>query len=192
MPVRSHCSLSTIHVSDSRTNDSKPTIARSRKLPGLALFYGGLVRCKNVLSVLAQCLGITGLVTILWWLCGYSLAFHSGKPFVGGLGWSFLNGVDSTPNTDYGGWVSHNVFSMYQLMFASITPALIVGAIAERMKFSAILAFITLWMFVIYFPLAHMIWGVEGMMNGVANANAKIKAVDFAGGTVVHMSSGLS
>src|SRR5438874_2031950 len=161
-------------------------------LPGLALFYGGLVRRKNVLSVLAQCLGITGLVTILWWLCGYSIAFHSGKPFFGGLQWSFLSGVDSSPNTDYGGWVSHNVFSMYQLMFAIITPALIVGAIAERMKFSAILVFVTLWMFVVYFPLAHMVWGVDGLMNGVWNAAAKIKAIDFAGGTVVHMSSGWS
>ena len=161
-------------------------------LPGLALFYGGLVRRKNVLSVLAQCLGITGLVTILWWLCGYSIAFHSGKSWFGGLQWSFLNGVDSTPNTDYGGWVSHNVFSMYQLMFAIITPALIVGAIAERMKFSAILVFMTLWMFVVYFPLAHMVWGVDGLMNGVWNATAKIKAIDFAGGTVVHMSSGWS
>jgi len=161
-------------------------------LPGLALFYGGLVRRKNVLSVLAQCLGITGLVTILWCVCGYSLSFHSGSSILGGLDWSFLNGVDSSPNTDYGGWVSHNVFSMYQLMFAIITPALIVGAIAERMKFSAILAFVTLWMFVVYFPLAHMVWGVDGLMNGVWNANAKIKAVDFAGGTVVHMSSGWS
>lgn len=161
-------------------------------LPGLALFYGGLVRRKNVLSVLAQCLGITGLVTILWWVCGYSIAFHAGKPFFGGLQWSFLSGVDSTPNTDYGGWVSHNVFSMYQLMFAIITPALIVGAIAERMKFSAILAFVTLWMFIVYFPLAHMVWGVDGLMNGVWNASAKIKAIDFAGGTVVHMSSGWS
>jgi Amt family ammonium transporter len=161
-------------------------------LPGLALFYGGLVRRKNVLSVLAQCLGITGLVTILWWACGYSIAFHSGKPWFGGLGWSFLSGVDSSPNTDYGGWVSHNVFSMYQLMFAIITPALIVGAIAERMKFSAIIAFMTLWMFVVYFPLAHMVWGVDGLMNGVWNAAAKIKAIDFAGGTVVHMSSGWS
>src|SRR6059036_2932189 len=161
-------------------------------LPGLALFYGGLVRPKNVLSVLAQCLGITGLVTILWVICGYSLTFHSGKSWIGGLGWSFLNGVDSSPNTDYGGWVSHNVFSMYQLMFAIITPALIVGAIAERMKFSAILVFITLWMLVVYFPLAHMVWGVDGLMNGVWNAGAKIKAIDFAGGTVVHMSSGWS
>src|ERR1044071_7455583 len=161
-------------------------------LPGLALFYGGLVRRKNVLSVLAQCLVIAGLVTILWWLCGYSIAFHSGKPYWGGLDWAFLKGVDSTPNTDYGAWVSHNVFSMYQLMFAIITPALIIGAIAERMKFSAILLFVTLWMFVVYFPLAHMVWGVDGFMNGVFNKDAGIKAIDFAGGTVVHMSSGWS
>src|SRR5215217_6979808 len=161
-------------------------------LPGLALFYGGLVRRKNVLSVLAQCMGIAGLVTIIWVVCGYSLAFHSGKSWIGGLGWSMLKDVGVTPNTDYSAWVSHNIFSMYQLMFAIITPALIVGAIAERMKFSAILAFVTLWMFVVYFPLAHMVWGVDGLMNGVWNANAKIKAIDFAGGTVVHMSSGWS
>src|SRR5438477_183115 len=161
-------------------------------LPGLALFYGGLVRRKNILSVLAQCFGIAGLVTILWWLCGYSIAFHSGSPFMGHLDWRFLRGVDSNPNTDYGAWVSHNVYSMYQLMFAIITPALIIGAIAERMKFSAILLFVTGWMFVVYFPLAHMVWGVDGMMNGVWNAKAPIKAIDFAGGTVVHMSSGWS
>ncbi|GDY21433.1 ammonium transporter [Verrucomicrobiota bacterium] len=161
-------------------------------LPGLALFYGGLVRRKNVLSVLAQCLGIAGLVTILWWVCGYSFAFHSGSAYLGSLDWAFLKGVDSSPNTDYGAWVSHNVYSMYQLMFAIITPALIIGAIAERMKFSAILLFVALWMFVVYFPLAHMVWGVDGMMNGVWNADAKIKAIDFAGGTVVHMSSGWS
>src|SRR3954462_6805019 len=110
------------------------------------------------------------------------MAFHSGNAFIGKLDWAFLKGVDSTPNTDYGGWVSHNVFSMYQLMFAIITPALIVGAIAERMKFSAILLFVTLWMFVVYFPLAHMVWGIDGWMNGVWNANAKIHAIDFAGG----------
>src|SRR3984957_19906543 len=165
-------------------------------LPGLALFYGGLVRSKNVLSVLAQCFGIAGLVSILWWLCGYSLAFHAGSPgsfgVLGKLDWMFLNGVDSQPNGDYSQWVSHNVYSMYQMMFAIITPALIVGAIAERMKFSAILLFVTLWMFVVYFPLAHMVWGVDGMMNGAGNPNAKITALDFAGGTVVHMSSGWS
>jgi len=161
-------------------------------LPGLALFYGGLVRRKNVLSVLAQCLGIAGLVTILWWICGYSLSFHSGGKFFGSLDWKFLKDVTSDPNADYSGWVSHNVYSMYQLMFAIITPALIIGAIAERMKFSAVLLFVLGWMFVVYFPLAHMVWGVDGMMNGVWNADAKIKAIDFAGGTVVHMSSGWS
>jgi len=163
-------------------------------LPGLALFYGGLVRTKNVLSVLAQCLGITGLVTILWWAFGYSLvfgkSFNSG--FFGGSEFFFLKDVTSAPNTDYAFWVSQNVFSMYQLMFAIITPALIVGAIAERMKFTAVLAFVTVWMFAVYFPLAHMIWGSTGFMNGVFNAAASIKAIDFAGGTVVHMSSGWS
>ncbi len=165
-------------------------------LPGLALFYGGLVRRKNVLSVLAQCMGIAGLVSILWWLCGYSLVFADGddmiRGFLGNLKFAFLNGVDSNPNTNYSYWVSHNVFSMYQLMFAIITPALILGAIAERMKFSAVLLFIGLWMFVVYFPMAHMVWGINGLMNGVWNANASIKAIDFAGGTVVHMSSGWS
>jgi ammonium transporter, Amt family len=162
-------------------------------LPGLALFYGGLVRRKNVLSVLAQCLGLAGLVSILWWLCGYSLVFGDGSgPVIGNLKFAMLEGVDSNPNTNYAYWLSHNVFSMYQLMFAIITPALIVGAIAERMKFSAILLFMTLWMFVVYFPLAHMVWGINGLMNGVWNASASIKAIDFAGGTVVHMSSGWS
>jgi len=163
-------------------------------LPGLALFYGGLVRTKNVLSVMAQCLGLAGLVTVLWWAFGYSLVF--GKSFesaiYGGSEFFFLRGVESAPNTDYSFWVSQNVFAMYQLMFAIITPALIVGAVAERIKFSALLAFMTLWMFLVYFPLAHMVWGVNGLMNGVWNAGAAIKAVDFAGGTVVHMSSGWS
>jgi len=169
-------------------------------LPGLALFYGGLVRSKNVLSVLAQCLGIAGLVTLLWWAFGYSFVFgksfsESGSflgHFLGGTEYLFLKGVGSAPNTDYAFWVSHSVFAMYQMMFAIITPALIVGAIAERMKFSAILAFVTLWMVFIYFPLAHMVWGVTGSMNGVWNGDASIRAIDFAGGTVVHMSSGWS
>ena len=163
-------------------------------LPGLALFYGGLVRTKNVLSVLAQCLGIAGLVTILWWAFGYSLVFGKNfdSPFLGGSEFFFFKGVESATNTDYAYWVSHNVFAIYQLMFAIITPALIVGAIAERLKFSALMIFVTIWMFVVYFPLAHMIWGVTGYMNGVWNAGAAIKAIDFAGGTVVHMSSGWS
>jgi ammonium transporter, Amt family len=161
-------------------------------LPGLALFYGGLVRRKNVLSVMAQCFGCAGLVALLWWGIGYSLAFSNGSPWLGNGRFAFLHGVGALPNRDYAPWVSHSVFCMYQLMFAIITPALIVGAIAERMKYAAIMAFITLWMFVVYFPLAHMVWGSDGFMNGVWNARAGIHAVDFAGGTVVHMSSGWS
>ncbi|MGH7955725.1 MAG: ammonium transporter [Opitutaceae bacterium] len=155
-------------------------------LPGLALFYGGLVRRKNVLSVLAQCLGIAGLVTILWWAVGFSLSFSPGNAFIGGLDNMFFKGVTSAPGTLP--WVSQNVFAIFQLTFAIITPALIVGAIAERMKFSAVLMFVTLWMFAVYFPLAHMVWG-GGFMGGAAGT---IKAIDFAGGTVVHMSSGWS
>jgi Amt family ammonium transporter len=161
-------------------------------LPGLALFYGGLVRRKNVLSVMAQCLGCAGIVTILWWAVGYSLVFAGGTPLLGSLKYAFLNGVGAEPNRDYGPWVAHSVFAMYQLMFAIITPALIVGAIAERMKYSAIMAFIVAWMFVVYFPLAHMVWGSDGLLNGLSNAKASIRAIDFAGGTVVHMSSGWS
>ncbi len=161
-------------------------------LPGLALFYGGLVRGKNVLSILAQCLGIAGLVAILWWAVGYSLVFSRGSPFFGGFRFAFLRGVDARPNGDYSYWVSQNVFSMYQLMFAIITPALIIGAVAERMKFAAVLPFVAVWMFAVYFPLAHMVWGIDGWMNGVWNSAAKITAIDFAGGTVVHMSSGWS
>ncbi len=161
-------------------------------LPGLALFYGGLVRRKNVLSVMAQCLGCAGIVTILWWLVGYSFVFATGSPFLGSTQFLFLKGVGAAPNPNYAPWVSQSVFAMYQLMFAIITPALIVGAIAERMKYAAIMAFIVAWMVVVYFPLAHMVWGADGFMNGVWNANAAIHAVDFAGGTVVHMSSGWS
>src|SRR2546427_223040 len=158
-------------------------------LPGLALFYGGLVRAKNVLSILAQCLGIAGLVTILWWAVGYSLVFSRVSPFFGGLKFAFLRGVDAQPNGDYSYWVSQNVFAMYQLMFAIITPALIIGAIAERMKFAAVLVFVAGWMFAVYFPIAHMVWGIDGWMNGVWNPAAKNTAIDFAGGTVVDMFS---
>ncbi|HMG56204.1 MAG TPA: ammonium transporter [Kofleriaceae bacterium] len=161
-------------------------------LPGLALFYGGLVRRKNVLSVLAQCFGCAGMITILWWAVGYSLVFSKGTPVLGGLGFAMFSGVTAAPNGDYAAWVSQNVFAMFQMMFAIITPALIVGAIAERMKYAAVMAFIAAWMFLVYFPLAHMVWGIDGLMNGVWNAAAKIRAIDFAGGTVVHMSSGWS
>ncbi len=161
-------------------------------LPGLALFYGGLVRAKNVLSILAQCLGIAGLVSILWWAAGYSLVFAHGNALFGGMKFAFLRGVNSQPNTDYSYWVSHNVFAIYQLMFAIITPALIIGAVAERIRFAAVMTFVAIWMFVVYFPLAHMVWGIDGWMNGLTNARSTIHAIDFAGGTVVHMSSGWS
>ncbi|WP_044891749.1 ammonium transporter [Opitutus terrae] len=161
-------------------------------LPGLALFYGGLVRRKNVLSVLAQCLGIAGLVTILWWAVGYSLSFSGGNAFIGDLANRFLNGVEPG-NTGAGYyWISDTMWSMFQLTFAIITPALILGAIAERMKFSAVLVFVTIWMFLVYFPFAHMVWSGTGLMCGPLNPNAAIKAIDFAGGTVVHMTSGWS
>ena len=161
-------------------------------LPGLALSYGGLVRRKNVLSILAQCFGIAGLVTILWWAVGYSLVFDRGSPWLGGLHYVFLHNVGSAPNVSYSFWVSQNVFAMFELMFAIITPALIIGAVAERMRFAAVLTFVGLWLFVVYIPIAHMVWGVDGAMNGLNNPNAIVKAVDFAGGMVVHMSSGWS
>lgn len=161
-------------------------------LPGLALFYGGLVRRKNVLSVLAQCLALSGGVTVLWWCCGYSLSFAPGNPFLGGLSWVFFNGVTDHPNATYSPWLSHNLHAMYQLMFAIITPGLIVGAIAERMRFRTLMVFCALWMFLVYFPAAHLLWGADGWMNGLGNDAARIKAIDFAGGIVVHMTSGWS
>lgn len=161
-------------------------------LPGLALFYGGLVRSKNVLSILATCLGIAGLVTIMWFLFGYSLTFSGGNAFIGDLAQACFNGMK--PGNVGAGyyWISDYVWAMFQLTFAIITPALIFGATAERMKFSAVLLFTAIWMCVVYFPLAHMVWAVNGFMCGPLNPEAGIKAIDFAGGTVVHMSSGWS
>ncbi len=167
-------------------------------MPGLFLFYGGLVRTRNVLSIAGQCFGLAGMNALIWWAFGYSLIFGKSfegtcvAPYLGGLEYSFLRGVLSAPNADYAPWVSQNVFSMYQLMFAIITPALIFGAVAERMKFSAVLLFSALWMLCVYIPMAHMVWGATGCMNGVWNPSASIPALDFAGGTVVHMTSGWS
>ncbi|MBN8418767.1 MAG: ammonium transporter [Verrucomicrobia bacterium] len=164
-------------------------------LPGLALFYGGLVRKKNVLSVIAQCMGIAGLVTILWWACGYSLSFGAGNAFIGDRSMMMLEGVSPYASGAGFWWISDAMWCMFQLSFAIITPALIVGAIAERMKFIAVLIFVTLWMFAVYFPFAHMVWSGTGFMSGILNTagtGATIKAIDFAGGTVVHMTSGWS
>ena len=161
-------------------------------LPGLALFYGGLVRRKNVLSVLAQCLGCACMVTPIWWLCGYSLSFGEGNAFIGDLSMAMFKGVEPG-NVGAGfAWISDSIWAMFQLTFAIITPALIVGAIAERMKFKAVMAFIFIWLFAVYFPFAHMVWAGTGFMCGPLNADAGIKAIDFAGGTVVHMTSGWS
>ncbi len=161
-------------------------------MPGLALFYGGLVRRKNVLSVLAQCMGIAGLVSILWWAVGYSLAFSGGNAIIGDTAAMFLNGVEAGKTGAGYHWISDIMWSMFQLSFAIITPALILGAIAERMKFLAVLVFVAIWMFVVYFPFAHMVWAANGLMCGPLNKDAAIKAIDFAGATVVHMTSGWS
>ena len=163
-------------------------------LPGLALFYGGLVRRKNVLSVLAQCLGCACMITPLWWLCGYSLSFgvDAKSALFGDMSNAMFKGIE--PGNVGAGyyWISDGMWAMFQLTFAIITPALIVGAIAERMKFISIMVFILLWMFAVYFPFAHMVWSTVGLMCGPLNPDAAIKAIDFAGGTVVHMTSGWS
>jgi len=158
--------------------------------PGLALFYGGLVRPKNVLSTMMHSFILMAVVTVIWAVVGYSLAFGEGSVFVGDLRYAFLNGVGAAPNADYAPTIPQGTFMIYQLMFAIITPALISGAYAERMKFSAMLLFTTLWMLLVYFPLAHMVWGKGGLLN--ATLGGKVACFDFAGGTVVHISSGVS
>ena len=158
--------------------------------PGLALFYGGLVRRKNVLGTMMQSFVLMALVTVLWALVGYSLAFGEGTSFIGGLRYAFLNGVGAEPNADYAATIPQQTFMIYQLMFAIITPALISGAFAERMKFSAMLLFTTLWSLFIYFPMAHMVWGKGGLLNPFLGG--MIPCFDFAGGTVVHITSGVS
>jgi Amt family ammonium transporter len=158
--------------------------------PGLALFYGGLVRKKNVLGTMMQSFILMAVVTVLWAVCGYSLAFGEGSSFVGGFTHLFLNGVGAAPNPDYAGTIPQQTFMVYQLMFAIITPALICGAFAERMKFSAMLLFMTLWSLLVYFPMAHMVWGKGGLLN--AFLGGRFPCFDFAGGTVVHITSGVS
>jgi len=157
--------------------------------PGLALFYGGLVRRKNVLGTFMHSFVLMGLVTLIWAVVGYSLAFAPGNPFVGDLRYLFLNGVGVDPNMAYSPSITHLTFMVYQLMFAIITPALISGAFAERMKFSGMLLFMTLWLLVVYLPMAHMVWGDGGLLGAVAG---RFPAFDFAGGTVVHITSGVS
>jgi Amt family ammonium transporter len=158
--------------------------------PGLALFYGGLVRSKNVLGTMMQSFVLMAVITVLWAVVGYSLAFGAGTPFAGNLQYIFLHGVGAAPNPDYSPVIPQQTFMVYQLMFAIITPALITGAFAERMKFSAMLLFMTLWAVVVYFPMAHMVWGKGGLLN--AFLGGRWPCLDFAGGTVVHVTSGVS
>jgi len=157
--------------------------------PGLALFYGGLTRQKNVLATMMQSFALMAVVTIVWAVVGYSLCFHTGNPFIGGTGYSFLRGVGPAPNPDYAGTIPQQTFMIYQLMFAIITPGLITGSIAERARFSALMLFMVLWSLLVYSPMAHMVWGAGGLLN---NSGGRFPTLDFAGGTVVHITSGVS
>lgn len=158
--------------------------------PGLALFYSGLVRSKNTLSTMMHSFICMAVVTVLWAVYGYTLAFSPGNAFIGGFDWAFLRGVGAAPNPDYGPTIPHQTYMIYQLMFAIITPALISGAYAERIKFSAMVLFTVLWTTIVYLPMAHMVWGKGGLLN--AFLGGRIPCFDFAGGTVVHITSGVS
>jgi len=158
--------------------------------PGLALFYGGLVRKKNVLATMMQSFALMALISVLWALFGYSLAFGPGNGFIGGLQHILLHEVGLQPQADYSATIPHQTFMIYQLMFAIITPALICGAFAERMKFSAMVVFMVLWSVLVYDPMAHMVWGRGGLLN--AALGGRFPTLDFAGGTVVHVTSGVS
>jgi Amt family ammonium transporter len=153
--------------------------------PGLAFFYGGMVRKKNILSILMQCFIILCIVSVQWVLFGYSLSFAPQKGFWGGWGWFGLNGVGLEPYADYAGTIPHQAFMIFQAMFAIITPALIIGAFAERMKFSAFLAIILLWATFVYDPICHWVWGIGGWLRNLG-------VLDFAGGTVVHINAGIA
>lgn len=158
--------------------------------PGLALFYGGLVRKKNVLGTMMQSFALMSLISVLWAIFGYSLCFAPGNPFIGGLDYAFLHNVGGAPNPAYAATIPQLTFMVFQLMFAIITPGLIAGAFAERMKFSAMVLFTSLWFLIVYAPLAHMVWGQGGFLN--ASGGGPFPTLDFAGGTVVHISSGVS
>ncbi len=158
--------------------------------PGLALFYGGLVRHKNVLAIMMQSFALMALITVLWALVGYSLCFGGDGHWIGNFQFALLRGVGVAPNADYAATIPQLTFMVYQLMFAVITPALITGATAERMKFSGTCLFMTLWFLIVYAPMAHMVWGKGGFLN--ASLGGRFPTLDFAGGTVVHITSGVS
>jgi ammonium transporter, Amt family len=183
-------------VAEARSSGDNSWILMSAALvlfmtgPGLALFYGGLVRKKNVLGTMMHSFAMMAIMTVVWAVVGYSLCFAPGNGVIGGLQHAFLHGVGATPNPDYAPTIPHQTFMVYQMMFAIITPALISGAFAERIKFSAMALFLILWSFIVYDPMAHMVWGKGGFLN--ATLGGKIPVLDFAGGTVVHITSGVS
>src|SRR5579862_9488505 len=183
-------------IADARTSGDNAWMLTSAALvlmmtgPGLALFYGGLVRKKNVLATMMQSFSMMAIISILWALFGYSLCFGSGNSFIGGFHHLFLHGVGAQPDPDYAATIPQQTFMIYQLMFAVITPALITGAFAERMKFSAMALFMILWSIIVYAPMAHMVWGKGGLLN--ASLGGRFPTLDFAGGTVVHITSGVS
>ncbi len=184
------------HTADAKSSADNAWMLTSAALvlmmtgPGLALFYGGLVRKKNVLGTMMQSFALMAVITVLWGLFSFSLAFGSGNSFIGGLHHLFLRGVGAVPDPDYAGTIPLQTFMVYQLMFAIITPGLIAGAFAERMKFSAMLVFMILWSVIVYDPMAHMVWGKGGLLN--AALGGRFPTLDFAGGTVVHITSGVS
>jgi Amt family ammonium transporter len=184
--------LVTINSGDNAWLLASSALVLMMTAPGLILFYGGLVRTKNVLSTMMHSLILMALISALWMVFGYSMAFGAGNAFFGNpLTHLFLKGVGATPDPDYAGTIPAQTFMLFQMMFAIITPALISGAIAERVKFKAYVMFMLIWTVVIYFPLCHMVWGKGGFFNW-ASTGCRIPVLDFAGGTVVHISSGVS
>ncbi|HZP63961.1 MAG TPA: ammonium transporter [Terriglobales bacterium] len=184
------------HIADAKTSGDNAWMLTSSALvlmmtgPGLALFYGGLVRKKNVLGTMMQSFAMMAIISVLWAIVSYSLCFGTGNSFIGGFHHLFLRGVGAQPDADYAATIPLQTFMIYQLMFAVITPALITGAFAERMKFSAMALFMILWSIVVYAPMAHMVWGKGGLLN--ASLGGRFPTLDFAGGTVVHVTSGVS
>jgi len=188
--------LVTVNTGDNAWLLASSALVLMMTAPGLILFYGGLVRSKNVLSTMMHSLILMALISALWMVFGYSMAFAPGTGFWGAFCGNpfthlFLKGVGAAPDADYAGTIPAQTFMLFQMMFAIITPALISGAIAERVKFKAYVVFMLLWVTLIYFPLCHMVWGKGGLFNWTSDG-CKIPVMDFAGGTVVHISSGVS
>jgi len=190
-PVTIHADTAQVSAGDTAWMLTSTALVLMMTGPGLALFYSGLVRRKNVLGTMMQCFTLMAVASLVWAVIGYSLAFAEGNAFIGGLRFAFLREVGAAPS-EYAATIPHSLWMAFQLMFAIITPALICGAYAERMKFSAMLVFSVLWLLVIYCPMAHMVWGKGGLFNFFLKGSPNIPALDFAGGTVVHISSGIS